>query len=258
MTSQRLLGSSKDPQVCPPRWPARHPSHLTILQNSQPLHPQTAMTFCNPHFSVTYLPLYPPLPRGCVCRLTCYVCRVLIPFSADRRSAHSPSYSSPVAAGAITTVIEKPRRRFNRPQSLIKLEKALERLNAPLPERPNTVTIGPPHDNNLPELDSGSNTDQISLGRPRWPSLPGPMEGLGKSQLYILPLRPLVVFVDVRSHEGDNMSQPFALILRDMGAKVCDLWDLVARGEGSRTLGLANLWFIMHPFSIQGWTRVDP
>lgn len=170
----------------------------------------------------------------------------------------SPSYSSPVAAGAITTVVEKPRHRFNRPQSLIKLEKALERLNAPLPERPNTVTIGPPHDNDLPELESSSNTDQISLGRPRWPSLPGPMEGLDKSQLHVLPLHSLVVFVDVRSQEGDNMSWPFVLMLRDMGAKVCDLWDLVAWGEGSRTLGLANFWFIMHPFGIQGWTRVDP
>ena len=126
----------------------------------------------------------------------------------SRSSADSqPSPASPIAPNLV-----KP---HYRPQSLINLEKALERLNAPLPERPNTL---PPYVGNPPHVEPDLGT---ALNNPfRWP-LP---RHVSDSEAKSLPLRDLVVFVDVRNDDGDFVGYWFVGVLQDLGAKVRDLW----------------------------------
>jgi len=90
----------------------------------------------------------------------------------------------------IPPVPVKPR---YRPQSLIKLEKALERLDTPLPKWPKALL---PYNGNPPQVEPDPGT---TLNNPfRWP-LPRHMSD---SEANSLPLRDLVVFVDVRNNDG--------------------------------------------------------
>jgi len=134
-------------------------------------------------------------------------------------SVHNPPELS--GTSSPPPVVGRPRYHFDRPQSLIKLERALKRLEAPLPEKPNAIAIGP-HNDNLSGPDSSSEHDRVLLSCPQRPSLLRHMEGIDEPQSSrIFPLRSLVVFVDARSQEGDDVGWPFKLMLKNMGARVC-------------------------------------
>jgi hypothetical protein len=119
---------------------------------------------------------------------------------------------SSLPASPVTTTLTEP---CHYPQSLIVLKRALERLDAPLPEMPNTL---PPHDDDLPPVESDSGTALVIHNPLRWPS----PRHISDSEANT-PLQDLVVFVDVQNKDGDFVGHWFVGVLQDLGAKVRDV-----------------------------------
>ena len=169
--------------------------------------PTTWMPALHPDPSPEWRVFHHPLLRS-VSPLTRFPTPPHVTQGAPRLPRSSPD--SP--ASLIGPILTKP---HCHPQSLINLKKALERLDAPLPKRPNIL----PSYNGAPshvEPDSGS-----TLNNPfRWPS----PRRVSESEANSLPLRDLVVFVDVRNDDGDFVGYWFVEVLQDLGAKVHNLW----------------------------------
>lgn len=110
-----------------------------------------------------------------------------------------------------------------------KLREALDRLNEPIPRRPNALVEQDPDDPKpskslnrskrradpaAPQPKrvklSPSISESSELGAS--PSTPGP---------YNLPLCGVVVFVDSRMKDGNDTSEHWGDILRNLGARVC-------------------------------------
>ena len=128
-----------------------------------------------------------------------------------------------------------------------KLAAALDRLDAPLPERrntplpepPNAVTIQRPDGSDSPEPRNRSkrradsqasqpkrvrltySTASSSAGEGSHSSSAFPSNPDTGASLHQLPLTGVVIFVDTRCRDGSDISNHWGGILRNLGAKVC-------------------------------------
>jgi hypothetical protein len=126
-------------------------------------------------------------------------------------------------------------------QSLVRLTKALERLNAPVPQRSSTHL----HHKELQFAEHHASAPIIPNPF-RWPS----PRHLSDLEARSLPLRDLVIFVDNQNEDGDIIGYWFVEVLQDLGAEVRKP-QASHIFHSSRYIGSENTWVHVYSFSLQ-------